>query len=274
VDNIPKERVVHCPKKGRHMKALSQKARPMEANVVDKREAADLIRTYSKQLNLKLSTECCGQMGAYLKALITWPARLTAVKGNKDLVAKHIMDSLTVAVVIETLAGKRLMDVGSGPGLPGLVLKIFEPRLNVTLLDATTKNIEFMKAFIKSKQLGDEIEVIHGRAETFGRDEAYRASYDVVCCRALGTLNVDLELCLPFVKMGGLMVALKGPMVEQELNQCAGVLGLLGGSVRDVHYLKLPFLEHRRCVVVIEKTQVTPDRYPRRTGIPKKRPLS
>jgi 16S rRNA (guanine527-N7)-methyltransferase len=198
---------------------------------------------------------------------------LTAIREPREIVHKHFLDSLAGARLVGAAAGQRLIDVGSGAGFPGLPLKIARPGLAVTLLESNRKKAAFLRRTVSALGL-EGIRVLAARAEDAGRDPDHRAGYHYAVARAVAEIRVLAEYCLPFLRPGGLFLAYKGPGVREELGRADGALRTLGGSVREVLEFELPGEKARRSLVVIKKTGSTPERFPRRPGIPTKRPLS
>jgi len=221
---------------------------------------------------------------AYYEELITWNQRfnLTAVTDYDHVQIRHFLDSLSCLLAIGSKGerrwpglpapGTRVIDVGSGAGFPGLPLKILHPRLNLTLLEATGKKTEFLKHVVTHLGL-ETAAVIHGRAEEVGQDEVHRESYDLVLARAVADLPVLVEYLLPLCRIGGKCIAQKGSSAHEELTTAQHAIALLGGEVHYVLAVELPGLAETRHLVVINKVVRTPQKYPRRPGMPGKRPL-
>ena len=193
---------------------------------------------------------------------------LTAINGEDEVAAKHFLDSAAVLLRFP-LAGKTAVDVGSGAGFPGLPLKILVPDLQITLLDAQQKRVDFLAEVCAA--LGfDDVRCLHARAEEAA---ALRESFDFALARAVARLNVLSELCLPFVKPGGAFLALKGPAAEEELAEAQRAVKLLGAEAEEVFDYALPGEDLRHNIVVLRKTAPTPKAYPRRFAQIKKSPL-
>ncbi|MBI4329361.1 MAG: 16S rRNA (guanine(527)-N(7))-methyltransferase RsmG [Chloroflexi bacterium] len=201
-------------------------------------------------------------------------ANLTGLASAGEVERLLLLDSLTVALALPhpVSAGTRLLDVGSGAGIPGIPLKLAFPELSVTLLEATGKKARFMREAVATLRLHD-VTVVAGRAEEIAHQPEHRESYPLVTARALAPLATLAELCLPFASVGGRVIAPKGRGVDEEIAQAQRAIALLGGSVREVVPVSLPELPPGRCLVVLEKVASTPALYPRRPGVPKKRPL-
>ena len=194
---------------------------------------------------------------------------LTAIEGEAAVARLHFLDCAALLTLCE-LDGKRVIDVGSGAGFPGLVLKIACPGLRLTLLDSLDKRVGFLRDCCAL--LGfDDVDCVHARAED--APAAFRESFDFAVSRAVARLNVLGELCLPLVMEGGLFLAMKGPEAETELREAEGAIRLLGGAAGAVRGYEIPGTDLRHCVAVIRKTGQTPARYPRPWAQIKKRPL-
>lgn len=214
------------------------------------------------------------QFRRYAEMLQEWNEKinLTAISDVEGIIIKHFIDSLLFWKEIKPSAHRKLCDVGSGAGFPGIPLKIMFPSLEVVLLEATGKKVKFLDKVISELDLR-HIGAVNARAEEYGRMVGIRESFDVVITRAVATLSVIGEICLPLVKVGGIMVGLKGPGAEQEAASESGVLVKLGGSGFRMIQDRLPFLMDPRYCFLVEKSSSTPSAYPRRPGMPEKRPL-
>lgn len=202
-----------------------------------------------------------------------WNQWLNLTRIPKEEVAdKHFLDSLTVLLVPEVARATRLVDVGSGAGFPGIPLKVAKPELNVTLVDSLGKRVEFLKTVVDALNL-QEISCFHARAEEVGRDKQHRERYDVATARAMAKLPVLCEYLLPLVRVGGVMVAMKGPTGKDEVDEAKGALRILGGQMGRILETSLPGGDTRQ-LVLIHKVKETPLEYPRRPGMPEKAPLS
>lgn len=194
---------------------------------------------------------------------------LTAISGEEDVARLHFLDCAALLGFTE-LRGKRVIDIGSGAGFPGLALKIARPEMDITLLDSLDKRIGFLKNLTEKLGLSG-VECVHLRAEEAPAE--YRQSYDVALSRAVARLSVLAELCLPFVKKGGCFVAMKGPDCAQELNEAKRAIALLGGELAEVRDYTIPCTDITHSAVILRKVKDTPARYPRRWAQIKKQPL-
>ena len=195
---------------------------------------------------------------------------LTAITDPAEVAKLHFLDSLALTKYID-LKGKRLIDVGCGAGFPSLPLKIAVPELSITMLDSTEKRINWLKEL--TTELGAEAECIVARAEDMAMDSDYRQKFDVATARAVARLNILAELCLPFVKTGGVFAAMKGADSEEEINEAKNAIKLLGGKIESVEDYKVPGTDVTHRVVIIRKIAATPREYPRKYAKIKKSPL-
>jgi 16S rRNA (guanine527-N7)-methyltransferase len=212
----------------------------------------------------------------YLQELADWNKRtnLTAITGDREIQAKHFLDSLTVALAIPegVMANGTLMDVGSGAGFPGLPLKILCPGLRVTLVESVGKKAAFLRHITDTLGL-EGVEVSSQRAETLAHDPHLRETFDVVVSRAVADMRALAELTLPFCKLGGRVIAMKKSNIGDEIKGSERSVSLLGGVLEKIEVVDLEEIGEQRWLVVLAKNAVSPSRYPRRPGIPAKRPL-
>lgn len=228
----------------------------------------------AKALGLCLSPTQVQTFQRYADELLAWNKRLnlTAIKTLEGIQIKHFLDSLTCLLAIPSTPGpRRIMDVGTGAGFPGVPLKIYDPSIHLTLLESVRKKAAFLEHLVQTLGLQD-VEIIVGRAETLGQDPRYREAYDVVVARAVAELPVLAEYCLPFCRVGGLFLAQKKAGIDKEIKSAEDAIDTLGGILHKVIPVNLPDTDPRQ-IIVVKKVRPTPLRYPRRVGIPAKRPL-
>ncbi|MGX6971453.1 16S rRNA (guanine(527)-N(7))-methyltransferase RsmG [Vagococcus bubulae] len=222
-----------------------------------------------------LSDKQMNQFELYFKRLVEWNEKinLTAIVDKKEVYLKHFYDSLTLAFERDmTKEGLRLCDVGSGAGFPSIPLKIVFPNMTISIVDSLNKRIKFLTEL--TTELGlDKVNLYHSRAEDFGQNKLYRESFDVVTARAVARLNVLAELCLPLVKQGGQFLAMKAAKSEEELLEAKKAIALLGGKVVAEREVSLPITYDERFIIEIDKKKQTPNKYPRKAGLPNKKPL-
>lgn len=195
---------------------------------------------------------------------------LTAITDEKEFIEKHIIDS-AIAVKYIKNEGK-LIDIGSGAGMPGIIIKILNDDMDILLLDSLNKRVNYLNETIKELGL-NKVEAIHARAEELSHDKDYRESFDYVTARAVAKLNVLTEYTTPFIKSGGKFIALKGSRGNEELEESKNAIGSLSCKLLDTHKINLPYSNAERDIIVIEKIKPILDRYPRKHAKIKKSPL-
>lgn len=228
----------------------------------------------SKELNIELNEEMLEKFSKYKELLKEWNEKIniTTITDDVEIDQKHFLDSLTVLNSDLFNGKKKVIDIGTGGGFPGVPIKIANPLLEITLLDSLNKRIIFLNEVIKELNL-QGISAIHGRAEEYSITEQYREKYDIAVSRAVASLNTLSEYCIPFVKVGGYFVSMKGPDVEEELKLSKNAINLLGGKLLDVKKIEIPNTDIIHSLIIIEKIKPTPTKYPRGGGKPRKNPL-
>ena len=223
-------------------------------------------------LNLKLDDSQIKNFYDFMNLLIekNKVMNLTGITEPKEVILKHFIDSLTVLKYINE--NDNIIDVGTGAGFPGIPLKMAENSLEITLLDSLNKRINFLNEVIEKINL-NKVKTIHGRAEDFGQDFKYREKYDVAVSRAVAPLNVLLEYMLPFVKVGGQCICMKGNNCDEEIENSKRAIEILGGKIEKIKKFNLPNSDNNRTIFIIKKVQKMNRQYPRKAGIPTKNPL-
>lgn len=229
-------------------------------------------------LHVELTVTQENQFAKYYDELVAanQHVNLTRITEKGEVYLKHFYDSLSGIEALPDLAKSSLSlaDIGAGAGFPSLPLKIANPQINLTIVDSLNKRINFLSGLLKELDISD-VNLVHARAEDFSAKKSqYREAYDVVTARAVARLNVLVELCLPAVKVGGMMLAYKGSAGDIEVNEAKGAIQKLGGRLFNAKTLTLPGSDENRDLVVIKKIKTTPKRYPRKAGTPKREPLS
>lgn len=235
----------------------------------------DFVASELQALGLEVPAEILERLSAYLDRLLEANERfnLTAVRDRESAWRRHIIDSMTALPELDELPeGAALIDIGSGGGLPGIPIAIARPDLRVTLLEATGKKANFLSECVKELPLPN-VKVVNARAETAGRDKLLRQTFDAAVCRAVGPMRELLEYCLPFVKVGGLLIAMKGPKAKQELDEACDALHLLGAGQLDVVSAYPEGVGIDTVLVIVRKEHPTPALYPRLPGMPRHTPL-
>lgn len=229
-----------------------------------------------QKLNISLTNEQIDQFEKYYLFLIQYNQKvnLTRITEKKEVYLKHFYDSILIYKLWPYFGKDKvnLCDVGSGAGFPSIPLKIIFPNLKVTIVDSLNKRIMFLNELCKQLNL-KYVSLVHGRAEEVGHNTIYRNSFDVVTGRALAKLSVMNELCLPLVKVGGFLIAMKGQRAEEEIKKATNSLNILGGKLERVDKFYLFNTDNQRNNILIKKIKETPKKYPRKAGTPNRHPL-
>ena len=237
------------------------------------------FKFFKEEMNIKLEAfglnlkeEQNKQFFDYMNLLIekNKVMNLTGITDPKEIILKHFVDSLTTLQYINE--NDTVIDIGTGAGFPGIPLKIAKETLEITLLDSLNKRINFLNEVIEKDNL-KKIETIHGRAEDYGQNIEYRECYDIAVSRAVAPLNILLEYMLPFVKVGGECICMKGSNCDEEIEIAKNAITILGGKVEKIEKFSLPNSDNNRTILIIKKLKKTGRQYPRKAGIPTKNPL-
>jgi 16S rRNA (guanine527-N7)-methyltransferase len=223
---------------------------------------------------LVLSEKQLEQFERYYKELVEWNEKmnLTAITDREQVYLKHFYDSLTLAFHMDAASVGAMADIGAGAGFPSFPVKIAYPHLQLTIVDSLNKRIHFLEHLAEALGL-EQITCIHARAEEAGRKPELRDRFDLVSARAVARLNVLNELCLPFVKSGGIFAAMKGSQSAEELDEAKASIRLLNAKLEKVHTFELPVEHSERNIVLLRKLSATPAKYPRKPGTPAKEPI-
>lgn len=228
-----------------------------------------------KEHGIELTPYQVQQFARYYELLVEWNEKmnLTAITQQSEVYLKHFYDSLMPLWVMPLESyDVTLCDVGAGAGFPSVPLKIVRPEIQLTIVDSLQKRITFLNHLVEQLKLED-VKCVHGRAEEVGQNATYRGQFDVVTARAVASLNVLSELCLPLVKKGGQFLVLKSQKLEEEVQQAKTAIATLGAKIEQQATDFLPGEQSERTIMRIKKTKETPNKYPRRAGIPAKKPL-
>ncbi len=230
----------------------------------------EILLSGCEKLNVGIDEKKTEQLLEYAKLLVEWNEKmnLTAITDSEGIATKHFLDSMT-ALVTGKVKG-RVADIGCGAGFPGLVLKIMKPEIELTLLDSLKKRLTFLDNVCQELRL-EGVETVHSRAEDGGR--FMREQFDTVVSRAVANMTVLSELCLPFVKVGGYFLALKGPLADEELSAAKRAIEELGGKVESIFSAEIPFTDLEHKIIIVKKVRHTPMQYPRKAGIAAKSPI-
>ncbi len=231
-----------------------------------------LLLSSAQEYGVQETAAQAKQFQRYMELLVEWNEKinLTAITEPKEVAIKHFLDSILLLKYLDLPENAKLIDVGTGAGFPGLPLKIMRPNLNLTLLDGLNKRLVFLQNVLTELDLPAEL--VHARAEEGGRQPKYRVKYDVATARAVAPLNLLCEYCLPFLKMGGVFAAMKGPQAGEEVEAAKKAISLLGCELKSVEEFVLPGGDGRS-LVLIQRTKPLPDLYPRHGSKISKSPL-
>ena len=226
------------------------------------------------QQNINLTDQQKFQFERYFELLVEWNEKinLTAITEKEEVYLKHFYDS--IAPILQGLIENqeiKLLDIGAGAGFPSLPMKILYPQLDVTIIDSLNKRINFLQLLAEELNL-EGVHFYHGRAEDFAQEKKFRAQFDIVTARAVARMQVLSELTIPFLKVGGKLLALKASNAPEELTEAKNALNLLFSKVEDNISYTLPNGDPRY-ITIVEKKKETPNKYPRKAGLPNKRPL-
>lgn len=234
----------------------------------------DFLKEYIQKIGIELSQDKIDKLIKYYELLVekNKVMNLTAITEYKDVVIKHFADSLSIIKAVNMSDVTNIIDIGTGAGFPGMVLKIVFPDVKITLLDSLNKRVNFLNEVIAELQLKD-INAIHGRAEDYAHNDTYREKYDLCVSRAVANLSTLSEYCIPYVKVGGKFVSYKAGECEEEINNAKKAVNMLGGKIEETVDFILPETDISRTFVVIDKLRNTSVKYPRKSGLPSKEPL-
>lgn len=231
----------------------------------------------AQRLGINLHKEQIKKFSRYLELLVQWNQKinLTSLKTPREIIVKHFLDSISCIKIINKYIDTEeisVIDVGAGAGFPGIPIKIICPSVKLSLLEARNKKSMFLEK-VTDEMNFQKVKILNGRAEIFGKGADHRERYDIAISRAVARLSVLSEYCLPLVRVGGLFVAQKGRSYKEETDKALKAVQLLGGELIGVENVRIPFINQERYLLVIKKIKGTPSKYPRKEGLPQKRPL-
>lgn len=234
---------------------------------------SNYVKAHTNTYGLDLTDAQIDQLQRFYEQVVTTNEHmnLTGITEPEEFALKHVVDSLSCYDPKYFTKGARVIDLGTGAGFPGVPLGIYDLSLQITLFDSLQKRLRFLEGVIEDLGLHG-CRTLHGRAEDLAHQE-YRESFDLLTSRAVARLSILLEWGLPYVKVGGYMVALKGSIVQEELEESKRAVSILGGEIVEVKEVTLPTLEDKRAIVYIKKVQPTPKQYPRKPKEIKTKPL-
>lgn len=232
----------------------------------------DTLDGFMRGHGITLTEKQLQQFSDYRDLLLEWNDKinLTAITDDEGIAEKHFVDCVSAYSPRNFKPGVTVLDIGSGAGFPGIPIKIMEPGIKLTLMDSLQKRLGFLEAL--TEKLGfDDVELVHMRAEDAGQDPKYRETFDIVTARAVARFAILMEYTLPFTRIGGTVVALKGRQYHEEAMEGEEALAVLGGELREERVIEIDGGIH--AVIEVEKVDHTPDKYPRKAGTPAKKPI-
>lgn len=233
----------------------------------------ELLCESCRKIGVELNQAQLKQFTTYKDMLIEWNEKmnLTAITDDREIILKHFVDCLALCSGAD-MSGKKIIDVGTGAGFPGVPVKIACPDIDITLLDSLNKRITFLNELTKALGL-EKTDCVHMRAEDGGNDKGLRESFDMCISRAVANLAVLCEYCLPFVRVGGMFISMKGPDVSQEISEAEKAIKVLGGEISEIKTVSIPETDINHSLIIIKKIRSTPSKYPRKAGKVKKEPI-
>lgn len=235
-------------------------------------EFNNIIEKYAQKINIELQENQKKMLYQYMNILLEWNKRinLTAIVEENEIILKHFIDSLTIKKYIKQ--DNEVIDIGTGAGFPGIPLKILNNSIKLTLLDSVNKKINFLEQIKKELKL-QNVECIHSRAEQYIIENNKRETYDIGVSRAVASLNTLVEYILPYIKINGICICMKGPNIQEELKEAEKAINVLGGKIEKIEEITLPYSDIKRNIIIIRKEKNTPKEYPRKAGKPKTNPI-
>ena len=234
----------------------------------------DVLDKGLKELGIDTDSEKLGKLITFKNILLDWNEKinLTSITDEKEIFIKHFIDSATCLCPGLIKSGSKIIDIGTGAGFPGVVIKILKEDVSMTLLDSLNKRVVYLRE--AADKLGlKQVDIIHGRAEEYGVKKEHREKYDIALSRAVAPINVLVEYCIPFVKKGGYFICQKGPSYKDELEEGNKAIEILGGKLEKVEGYLLPYSYIKHYILLIKKIENTPTKYPRKPGKPSSNPI-
>ncbi|KRQ85950.1 Ribosomal RNA small subunit methyltransferase G [Caloramator mitchellensis] len=228
----------------------------------------------ARNYGIELDEEKVEKFLKYMELLKSWNEKinLTAITDDIEIIKKHFLDSISIVKSNLIKDDASIIDVGTGAGFPGIPIKIIKPNTKVVLLDSLQKRVNFLNEVIKELNLKG-IEAVHSRAEDAAKSEKYREKFDISTARAVAHMSILSEYCIPFVKVNGHFIALKGPTVDEEINESRNAIGTLGGKLKSIIETTIPEYDVNHKLIIVEKIKETDKKYPRKPSQIEKKPI-
>ena len=236
-------------------------------------EFSNKLKNTGIKIGIEINDEETRKFYKYMELLLEWNNKmnLTAITDPNDIILKHFIDSVIIEKYLEQ--DNKLIDVGTGAGFPGVPISIIRNDLQITLMDSLNKRIKFLDEDVEKNKLIN-VDTVHSRAEELARDKDFREKFDVATSRAVASLNVLLEYMIPFIKVGGYCICMKGTNIDEEVNNAQKALDLLKCKIEKIDKFVLPGSDYGRSIIIVKKIGKTSDKYPRKPGTPAKEPLA
>jgi 16S rRNA (guanine527-N7)-methyltransferase len=237
-------------------------------------EYYDIMKIACENEKLDFNQEIYDRFMAYKELIKEWNEKvnLTAITEDEQIIKKHFIDSIKCFRFSGVREANTIIDIGTGAGFPGIPVSIIAPEKQVVLLDSLNKRVNFLNLVIGKLGLKN-VKAIHGRAEDYARQKEYRENFDIAISRAVANMSVLSELCIPYVKVNGFFVAMKGPAVEEELSEGRNAIGMLGGKLEEIVAVEIEDSDLKHNLVTVKKVKHTPEAYPRKAGTAAKKPI-
>ncbi|MFU0824532.1 MAG: 16S rRNA (guanine(527)-N(7))-methyltransferase RsmG [Clostridium sp.] len=238
------------------------------------KEYYDILTAAASSVDMELDDTKYEKFIKYKDLLKEWNQKvnLTAITEDEEIIKKHFIDCMKIFKFKPLKEAEKIIDIGTGGGFPGIPIKIMRPDIEIVLLDSLKKRINVLNDILKNIGI-DDVSTVHGRAEDYAQTSEYREKFDAVVSRAVANLAALSEFCLPYVKVGGYFIAMKGPAVEDEVINAKRAIGILGGKLEDIIEVEIEDSDLNHNLVVIKKIKNTPKQYPRKAGTAAKKPL-